>query len=329
MLSVSRSLLPRRLFFYWSACRLSCACPHFLWRLILWAALLFSIASPASALKLRYSMKRGDVTRIKTGIAAAAIMQLPMMEDPMRMQVRGLAFVRQEVKDVSTEGVMEVWSEVTSGVMNFLVDGDQEKVRLPREVTVVRITPRGKVVSFSKETGEETNDETEMLKGTLGLDSEQMLGEIPGLIFPEGNVEVGSKWEEAYSVEIGNGKGLNIHCSALLTEMVELLGYQCAKIRTVVSVPIDGGAFGGDELPMSGMELDARGYAKGDLTYYFAHEEGFVVCTVGSISVFNHATLRLPTEAEELGIGGHDMNATTRMKMNMKSHVQKQSREGG
>jgi len=305
-------------------------------RLLIVFGLLFMLVtprctSPVLALKLRYRMKHGETYYIKTGIAAAAIMQMPMMEEPMKMQARGLAYMRQQVRDVSPEGIMELWNEVTSGVVNMRADGEEEKMPLPKEVTIARLTPRGKVVSLKKqqEETEGENGDAEMLRETLGFDSEALLGQIPALIFPEGEVQVGSKWDEEYAVEIEEGETLKVRCHAVFSDMVELLGYECAKIRALVSIPIEGSLFGEERLPVSGMALEARGYARGELTYYFAPVEGFVVCTIGSVSVFNHASLSMSPEGEQLDPGAQEMHATVRMKVNIKSFVQKRLGEKG
>ncbi len=273
------------------------------------------------AVQLTFLPKPGSVLALKTSVAAATIAQVPAMDESMKMQVRGTVTFQQRVSRTDENGLIEITTRVQTGHLTMSSDGEEERLAQPHDKTVVRMTPRGKIVNIQNTRGSDLTHAGDPFTSMLGMDNGALLAQ--GLMFPEGDVKVGNSWKEECTVDRGDSKSTTIKCSARLLDLVEVMGHRCAKIYATLWTPVDASQFAEEVSGSDEASVEVRGYSKSDYTVYFAIDIGYPVYVEGTVTSLSEISASLPAEAADVAGIGDDLNVSTRLKMNFKTVLQK------
>lgn len=273
------------------------------------------------AVQLTYLPKPGSSLTLKTSVAAAAIAQVPAMDESMKMQVRGTVTFQQRVTRADENEFIEITTQVQSGHLTMTSDGEEERLAPPHDKTVVRMTAHGKIMSIQSTLGSDLSNADDPFGTMLGVDSGTLRAQ--GLMFPKGDVKVGDSWKEECIVDRGDKKSITIRCSARLLDIVEVLGYRCAKIHATLWTPLDTNQFAEEVSGSDEASVEVSGYTKNDITVYFAVDIGSPVYVEGAVISLSEISAALPAELADAAGIGDDMSVSTRLKMNFNTVLQK------
>ncbi|MBI3922313.1 MAG: hypothetical protein HY318_12910 [Armatimonadetes bacterium] len=288
--------------------------------------LTLSFPRASQGLKLRYQWKTGLQTTCRSSVAAAAMVQMPFMEESLKMQMRGALTFHQKVTKVDTDGIAEIENRIEPSTFSMSANGGNEKMPFPGETTVLRMSPRGKVLSISNVASGEESEETEESPHAKGLDANQVFRNGAGLVFPEEDLKPGQTWTEECTLPVGPEQSVKIKCNGKLIDLVEVQGMKCAKLEATIVFPL-ALDFPGERSSMpSDVAADSQGYTRLTSTIYFDYEQGIVVFSEGSITGAMQYSMSPPPGAVEAGVEGTDMSMSMKLKMNVKTTLQKGAR---
>lgn len=254
-----------------------------LMRPILLSLVVLLVPAAAHAERLRYRFRTGQTIEYRANLAGATM--LGQTGGQMaRMQFRMTARQLQRVRSLSGGTVvLDVVESTLSGKMTM--SGKTEPMDRAPNRSVVRMTERGRFLDRKGqgEPGEEA--------GASGIDGADVLF---GLNFPDRDVKPGDTWQDTF--EIGSKAApQRVRGTWKYVAREVFRGRPCAKITTVLSMPMTGGD---TEL---GVGLSERGKMSATMTTYFDPKEGIEIYSSGSLVTTSKADLTsLSPEAGEL-----------------------------
>lgn len=294
--------------------------------LIAGIVLTLSFPRASQGVKLRYQWKTGQQTTCRSSIAAAATVQMPFMEESLKMQMRGSITCHQKITKVEPEGIAEIENRIEPSSFSMSANGEDQKMPFPAETTVLRMSPRGKVLSISGAASGEESEVTEKSPHAKGLDANQVFRNGAGLVFPEEDLKPGQTWTEECTLPIGPEQSVKVKCNGKLVDLVEVQGMKCAKLEATIVFPLALDFPGESSSMPSEAGAESQGYTKLTSTIYFDYEQGLVVFSQGTITAAMQYSMSPPAGAAEAGVEGTDMSMSMKLKMNVKTTLEKGAR---
>ncbi|MCS6859466.1 MAG: hypothetical protein NZT92_03995 [Abditibacteriales bacterium] len=292
-------------------------------------ALICAAISPAHAVKLRFNWREGDAFRYRTQFAAAmeATLPFPGAPGPQRLQQTGTILHQEKVLSIQSDGTIELESSNISGAIKSIADGEEKTHDVPKDRSVQKMTPLGKVTEASQdERGEEPTPEEMMAVGPGPAPSDLFDASLL-VVFPDRDVKIGDKWNETFEVNLGEGeKPMKVVFSGELLDLVTIdlptaKGVKCAKIKAKFHIPLSETITPQGEGDMGSASVDA--HVRGEFITYFAYEKGVVAFAEGWVTASVKTTASFPPGLPLPPGMDRDFEVTMKMKMNVKTVWQK------
>jgi len=284
---------------------------------------------PAEAIVLRYELKKGDIARFKEMAAAAALVSINIAGQTQTQQARHsqTATYKEEVTDVTSEGVIILVRALESGSMTAEVGGEQGKVSrpLPEMRTFIRMTPRGQVLSarttFAPQQGAAAPQAPPGFNiEDLGVNMGTLEAVLSHLPFPEKDLQPNDTWSEQIRLPGFLGSpATTINLNSRLLALGPYKGRDCAKIRTSFEIPLEidlQEIFKQMPLPEGAeVQMEMKGKIAGRVEWQFDYKQGLLVYAEGPMQVAAKASFSFTGPQGESMSG--QVNIT--MKMNTKT----------
>ncbi|HIE52776.1 MAG TPA: hypothetical protein EYP85_13560 [Armatimonadetes bacterium] len=267
----------------------------------------------APKVELKYQFRKGQTLRYRDWALIATLRVTPRGED--RVQIKSESIYEQEVSKVE-DSVFELLTRTVSGRMTTIHNGDTKEEEVPSSRELVRLDARGQVLSrkdLEKEEGEESD-----LTAPVDNPFEILQRVYDNLLFPAQPVELGATWTDTAHIKLSAKHSVSVDIRSQLVRLVKVMGYDCAEIKTIFTVPLS-------EAPLEGKQvvpMTISGHLSGNLTLYFAYREGYDVAHVGEISYAMKMRAEPPPEAARLG--AEPLEIATKMRVNLKTILQKE-----
>jgi hypothetical protein len=293
--------------------------------------LVCAVAAPASALQLRYRFRPGATTRYRVMVAAGALSQSPAAPHPMKMQFTLDAHAVQKVLSVSRTGVAEIEFVNTAGTMKTTSQGRTSTSPVAREVARMKLTERGKLLSYhTQPSGEEAasiatsrapaggprlgaDPAASDVVGGAGAELRQAdpLRALAGLNFPDRDLKPGDHWRSESRIDLGNGRTMVMRIASRFLSVIDYKGRKCARISTRFEMPMDTAGLDGDNRALA---MNARGKLAGQITTLFDYVAGQELYVDGSVSML----FKLQMSAADAAESGPSIDMTSAMKLNVR-----------
>ncbi len=292
---------------------------------------LLTVALPAQAVTLRYSLKKGAELTYRVQAASASRMS-GMTEEKLGFQSQIDQTYRLKVLEVSASGDMEIEQELLAGTAKMRMGGEEHKTPLRKGKARFKISPRGKIILPPPQKEAEPAVE----EGEPNLTSLSALGTSgPGremdflsagivVPFPEKAVNPGETWEEElemnsswmsmFGEEASDAPASRVKVKSELVELVLYKGKKCAHIRTTYELP-----FSRESPSEESYKLSVSGKVAGEVEWYFDYENSSTPTAKGNLQTLMKMTVELPPEMAEEAPPEFTGGTTSAMKVNMKT----------
>lgn len=269
--------------------------------------LVLAWPSPAMAVQFRYKFKPGSKTTYRVMIAAGALAQTPLTPETMKMQFSMDMQTIQKVVGVSRSGVADlVWTN-TSATMKMTAMGKTSSNKIPPEVSRLKLTDRGKLLSYKTK----PNGEPAATEAPVGFDQADPMRALAGLNFPDRDLQPGDTWATESKVDLGNGQSMVMKIASRFVALVDYKGRKCAKITTAFEMPMDPGEMNGRAEDMS---VKGQGKVAGQMMTLFDNAAGREVYADGAVIMLMRVHMSGGPDPSETG-------AALEMKQAMKLNV--------
>jgi hypothetical protein len=275
--------------------------------LCLWVGLgLLGAAGTGRALELdlKYKMKPGQELQYHDWLVMASLSTSGGEES--RVQMESEAFYQQRVVSLEN-GVYELENRTLRGKWIIRADEEERSEDIKERTEIVTLDERGKVLSRKKVDGEEEEEEGSLMDPSFPL---QVLDQVyENLLFPSKAIKIGKTWTDQADIKLTSDQTVSVDLVSKVARLVKVKGRNCAEIKTHFVVPVSAS----EEPEGVPVKTSVEGQVVGDLTLYFAYEEGIDLVHFGEIKVILDTTMEVAGETQE-----HQ----TKMKIRLKTVLQ-------
>lgn len=215
---------------------------------ILPAICLLLSAARAEAVMLRYNLKKDDTARYREMSAAAFKVTSGMggqLASFNGQQINN-GIYRETVTEVTPEGVIILIRSLESGKTSVRMSGQENSTAtdMPRTKTVIRMTPRGRILSArtgpAEPSAEGKPEATGMSPELFGMDLGMLEAVLSHPPLPEGEVKPNDTWtEEVRLPGFMDSPTVTVTLNSRLLALAPYKGRDCAKIRTFFQIPLE------------------------------------------------------------------------------------------
>jgi hypothetical protein len=263
--------------------------------------------SPAMAVQFRYKFKPGSKATYRVMIAAGALAQTPLAPETMKMQFSMDMRTIQKVVGISRSGVADLEWTNTTGTMKMTAMGRTTANKTPREVSRLKLTDRGKLLSYKTKTDGEPAAEA-----PAGFDQADPMRALAGLNFPDRDLRPGDTWATESKVDLGNGQSMVMKIASRFVALVDYKGRKCAKITTAFEMPMDPTEMNGRAEDLS---VKGEGKVAGQMMTLFDNAAGREVYADGSVIMLMRVHMSGGPDPSE---AGQSIEMKQAMKLNVR-----------
>jgi hypothetical protein len=270
------------------------------------------LPTPASALQLRYKFKPGSTTTYRVMVASAALAQIPVAPEPVKMQFSLELKTVQKVLSLSRSGVADLEWTNSAGTMKMTAMGRSNSSKLPREVTRLKLTDRGKLLSYRAQPASGGQAPVAApAGGPIGMEGADPMRALAGLNFPDRDLKPGDTWAAESKVDMGNGQSVVMKIASKFEALTSYKGRKCARITTAFEMPMDATGMGGEG---EGASMKGEGKVAGQVTTLFDYEAGRELYADGSVVML----VKLQMSGAMDPAAGQSLEMTSAMKLNVR-----------
>jgi hypothetical protein len=265
--------------------------------------------APASALELRYKFKPGALIRYRVMVAAGALAQTPMAPEPVKMQFTMDMRMVQKVLTVSKSGIADQEWTTTQGTMKMTAAGRTNSSKMEREVSRLKLTDRGKLLSYHTLGGDAAPAAS---AGPVGFDQADPMRALAGLNFPDRDVKPGDTWASESKVDLGGGQSRVMKIASRFVGLARYKGRQCARIQTAFEMPMDVSAMTGEA---EGVTVKSQGKITGQIMTLFDYTAGRELYADGSVIML--VKMKMSGAMDPTSVG-QSLDMNNAMKLNVR-----------
>jgi hypothetical protein len=301
-------------------------------RRIFWLALLFICFAGVrgEAVVLRYDLKEGDVTRSREMTASAVRSSFNVMGQigaRSSQQVQSAVY-RETVREVTPEGVIVLVRTLESGEIIERAEGQEETSKpLPKKETVIRMTPRGRILSArtsyleGEDDGQQSGKAAAVGLEGMGLDLAALEAVFSYLPLPEEDVQPNDTWNDEVRLPGFLGEPTTtITFKSRLIALKRYRGRDCAKIHTTFEMPLDldiSRLLGAPLPPGVEAKFTFDGKIAGSIEWQFDYRQSKVVYAEGPVQMTVKSAFSFTGPKGQSASGGMNLamkaNAKTRL----------------